>query len=77
MAASCVRGGLGKILAKIYLLKEWPDIGIGFPRRWLSHHPWMFLKKTCRCGTSGYGLAGMVVLGAWLDLMILEVLSNL
>jgi len=31
----------------------------------------------CRCGTSGYGLAGMVVLGWQLDLMILEVFSNL
>jgi len=27
-------------------------------------------KKMCRCGTSGYGLVGMVVLGGWLDLMI-------
>ena len=34
-------------------------------------------KKTCRCGTSGHGLVGMVVLGGWLDLMILEVFSNL
>jgi len=34
-------------------------------------------KKMCRCGTSGHGLAGMVVLGWWLDLMILEVFSNL
>jgi len=25
----------------------------------------------------GYGLAGMVVLGGWLDLMILEVFSSL
>jgi len=31
----------------------------------------------CRCGTLGYGLVGMVVLGGWLDSMILEVLSNL
>ena len=31
----------------------------------------------CRCGTSGYGLVGTVVLGWWLDLMILEVSSNL
>jgi len=29
-----------------------------------------------RCGTSGYGLVGMVVLGGWLD-SILEVFSNL
>jgi len=34
-------------------------------------------KKTCRCGTSGHGLVGMVLLGGWLDLMILEVFSNL
>ena len=31
----------------------------------------------CRCGTSGHGLAGMAVLGGWLDLMILEVFPNL
>jgi len=31
----------------------------------------------CRCGTWGHGLAGMGVLGGWLDLMILEVFSNL
>ena len=32
--------------------------------------------KMCRCGTLGYGLVGMVVLGWWLDLMVLEVFSN-
>jgi len=35
------------------------------------------VQKTCRCGTSGYVLAGMVVLGWQLDFMILEVFSNL
>jgi len=35
------------------------------------------VQKTCRCGTSGYGLVDMVVLGGWLDLKILEVFSNL
>ena len=30
-----------------------------------------------QCGTSGYGLVGVVVLGGWLDLMIIEVFSNL
>jgi len=30
-----------------------------------------------RCGTSGHGLAVVVVLGGWWDLMILEVFSNL
>jgi len=33
--------------------------------------------KRCTCGTSGHGLAGMVMLGGWLDLMILEVFSQL
>ena len=35
------------------------------------------VQKTCRCGTSGHGLAGVVVIGWQLDLMILEVFSNL
>jgi len=35
------------------------------------------VQKMCRCGTLGYGLVGMVVLGGRLDLMILEVFSNL
>ena len=35
------------------------------------------VQKACRCGTSGYGLVSMVVLGGWLDLMILEIFSNL
>jgi len=35
------------------------------------------VKKSRRCGTSGHGLAGMVVLGWRLDLMILEVFSKL
>ena len=40
---------------------------------------WLYavIQKMCRCGTSGYDLVGMVVLGGWLDLMILEVFSNL
>ena len=35
------------------------------------------VQETCRCGTLGYGLVGMVVLGWRLDLKILEVFSNL
>jgi len=35
------------------------------------------VQKTWRCGNLGYGLVGMVVLGGWLDLMILEIFSNL
>ena len=35
------------------------------------------VQKPCRRGTSGYGLVDMVMLGCQLDLMILEVFSNL
>jgi len=35
------------------------------------------VQKTCRCGTWGHGLVGMVVLGGSWDLVILEVCSNL
>jgi len=63
MGSSCVSGGLDLILGKISLLREWSGIG--------------GVKKMCRHGTSGYGLVGMVVLGGWLDLIILEVFFNL
>jgi len=35
------------------------------------------VQKTSRCGTSGYGLVGMVVMGWWLNLTILKVFSTL
>jgi len=35
------------------------------------------VQKMCRYSTSGHGLAGMVVVVWWLDLMIVEVFSNL
>ena len=35
------------------------------------------VQKTCRCGILGHGLVGMVVLGEQLDLIILEIFSNL
>jgi len=42
---------------------------------WWSHHPWRCSKNIY--GTSGHGLEGVVVMGWWLDLVILEVFSNL
>jgi len=39
--------------------------------------PSLEVLKKRGCVTSGYGLVGMVVLGGWLDLMILEVFSDL
>ena len=38
---------------------------------------WLCPQQTQRVGTWGQGLAGVVVLGCRLDLMILEVFSNL
>jgi len=35
------------------------------------------VQKMCRFGSLGHGLVGMVVLRGWLDLLILEVFSNL
>jgi len=51
--------------------------GNRLPREVVESPSLEVFKKTCRCGTSGYGLVGMVVLGGWLDLMALEVFSNL
>ena len=74
MPSSCIRGVLDWILRKISLLKEWSDIGIGCPGGVTIPGG---VQKTCRHGTSGHGLAGMVVTGWRLNLMILEVFSNL
>ena len=35
------------------------------------------VQETCRCGTEGRGLVGMVEMAWWLDWMSLEVFSNL
>ena len=59
MASGCVRGSLDWVLA--YLLKEWPDIGTGCPGSGGVTIPGG-VQKTCRCGNSGHGLVGMVVL---------------
>jgi len=45
MDSSCVRGGLGWILGKISLLKEWSGVGTGCPGKWWSHHPWRCSKN--------------------------------
>ena len=75
MASSCVRGGSVWILGKISLLKEWSGLGPGCPGSGVPIPGGV--QKTCRCGTWGYGLAGTVVLGWWLDLVILEIFPNL
>ena len=35
------------------------------------------VQEMCRCGTEGHVLVGMVVMGWWLDEIILELFSNL
>lgn len=42
---------------------------------WVRNHPLEVCKKHVGCGTSGRGLMVMVVLGWWLDVVILEVFS--
>ncbi|KAK4825476.1 hypothetical protein QYF61_027631 [Mycteria americana] len=44
MASSCARGGLDWILGKPSSLKGLSSIGTGCPGKWLSHHPWRYLK---------------------------------
>jgi len=47
------------------------------PREVVESSTLEVFKKTCRYGTWGHDLAGMVVLGGWLDSMVLEMFSNL
>jgi len=62
MASSGVRGSLDWILGKISLRESGQALeqaaqgsgGVTIPGG---------VEKMCRCGTSGHGLAGMVVLG--------------
>jgi len=66
MSSSCIRGGLDCCEALEQAAQGSDEVPIPGG-----------VQKTCRYGTSGYGLVGMAVLGGWLDLMILEVFSKL
>jgi len=46
MASSCARGGLGWILGKSSSPKALLSTGTGCPGKWLSHHPWRYLKHS-------------------------------
>jgi len=65
MSSSGIKEGLGWILGKISLLKEWSGIGTGCPGRWLSYHPWRCSKnmQMCHFGTwfSRHGDVGWMV----------------
>jgi len=62
MASGCARGGLDWILGKIYLLKQCQVLEQAAQGSGGVIIPGGF-QKTCRCGTSGHHLAGMVVVG--------------
>jgi len=62
LASRCIRRGSDWTLGKISLLKEWSGIGPGCQGGGGVPIPGG-VQKTCRRGTSGHGLAGMVVLG--------------
>jgi len=47
------------------------------PREVVGSPSLEMFKKPCKCGASVYGSVGMLLLGRWLDSMILEVFSNL
>lgn len=67
MDSGCSWGGLDSISGRIYLWRRWPDVRTGCPgRRW---SPWRYLR---------HGLVmGLRRSGWWLDLVIMNVFSNL
>jgi len=76
IASSCARGCSGQTLGNIYSQKEWWGSGTaaqGSSGVTITGG----VQKLCRCGSEGHSIVGMVVMGWQLDLMILEVFSNL
>ena len=74
MASSCFMGGSGWILGKTPSPEEWSltqaaQGGGGVAVSGGVQEPW-------RCGTEGYGQWATLVVGGWLDWVILEVFSK-
>ncbi|KAK4817088.1 hypothetical protein QYF61_027919 [Mycteria americana] len=66
-ASSYTREGLDWMLGKISSLKGLSSIGTGFPGKWLSHHPWRYLKDVSMwcLGTWFSGGLGSVSILIW------------
>ena len=82
MALRCSRISLGWISGNTTLQKGLLSTGIGSPRRWLSHHPWMCLKIVLMWCSGTWFSDGLLQLGysmvrLWLHSMIFKVFSNL
>jgi len=76
-ASDWIRGDLDCVSGRIFSWKEWSSTGMSCPGRWWSPHPWRYWD-VCGYGTKRHGLVmDLVVLGWWLDLMILKISSNL
>lgn len=74
MASSCAGGGLAWILGKCSSLKRWSVIKTGCPGEVTIPGG---IQKACGCGTWRPGLVvNRVVLGLWLDWMILDVFPH-
>ena len=60
-ASSCAKGGLDWISRKNSSPKELSSTGAGCPGKWLSHHPWRYLKdmQVWRLGTWFSGGLGL------------------
>ena len=69
MASSCARGGLYWVLGKTFSPKGLSSTGSGCSGKWLSHHPWTYLKDVYmwRLGTWFSGGLGSVSLTAALN----------
>ncbi|KAK4828860.1 hypothetical protein QYF61_000988 [Mycteria americana] len=69
MASSCARGGLDWILGNISSPKGLSSIGRGCPGKWLSHHPWRYLKDMAdlQDEVTGSGGKGRAVDAIYLD----------
>ena len=67
-----------RMLGSIYSPEEWSGTGMGCPGRWfLSHHPWRCSRNILMLYWVKWFSGEILVVGGWLDWVILEVFSNI